>query len=187
MTGRERARTLDETPLPTDYAEPVEQNLRKVDGLADTPGSVLRIREELQWRPSIYERRCRRPPAAYPDTRAGSPQPCPVWPCSGWGLPSRSGHPVRWWSLTPPFHPYPLWANQRGGLFSVALACGLPRVGVTHHPALRSPDVPREKHEKRFTRGRLANPSIPILRAGRRRMCRGPGVQHFADPSTVEC
>jgi len=29
------------------------------------------------------------------------------WPCSGWGLPS---HPSRlgcWWSLTPPFHPYP--------------------------------------------------------------------------------
>jgi uncharacterized protein len=25
----------------------------------------------------------------------------------------------------------------------VALACGLPRVGVTHHPALRSPDFPR--------------------------------------------
>ncbi len=26
-----------------------------------------------EWRPSIYERRCRRPPAAYPCTRAGSP------------------------------------------------------------------------------------------------------------------
>ena len=26
-------------------------------------------------------------------------------PCSGWGLPSRPGHPGRWWSLTPPFHP----------------------------------------------------------------------------------
>jgi len=30
-----------------------------------------------------------------------------------------------------------------GGFFSVALACGFPRVGVTHHPALRSPDFPR--------------------------------------------
>jgi len=27
------------------------------------------------------------------------------WPCSWWGLPSRAGHPARWWSLTPPFHP----------------------------------------------------------------------------------
>ena len=126
----------------TDAAEPEE-----MDGLADTPGSVLQIDEDLQWRPSIYERRCRRPPAAYPGTRAGSPQSCPVWPCSGWGLPSRSGHPVRWWSLTPPFHPYPVWTSHRGGLFSVALACGSPRVGVTHHPALRSPDVPREKLE----------------------------------------
>ena len=30
----------------------------------------------------------------------------PIWSCSGWGLPSRLGHPSRWWSLTPPFHPY---------------------------------------------------------------------------------
>lgn len=43
-----------------------------------------------------------------------------------------------------------------GGLFSVALACGLPRVGVTHHPALWSPDVPRATH---VARGRLVNPS----------------------------
>ena len=49
-----------------------------------------------------------------------------------------------------------------GGLFSVALACGLPRVGVTHHPALRSPDVPRATF---VTRGRLVNPSESILRA----------------------
>src|SRR6266571_2071950 len=30
-----------------------------------------------------------------------------------------------------------------GGLFSVALSRGSPRVGVTDHPALRSPDLPR--------------------------------------------
>jgi hypothetical protein len=35
--------------------------------------------------------------------RAGSPPP--VWPCSGWGLPSRPGHPGRWCALTAPFHP----------------------------------------------------------------------------------
>ena len=47
--------------------------------------------------------------------------------------------------------------REAGGLFSVALACGLPRVGVTHHPALRSPDVPRATC---VTRGRLVNPSV---------------------------
>ena len=52
---------------------------------------------------------------------------------------SRVVSPRPRWSLTPPFHPYPL----RGGLLSVALSRGLLRVGVTHRPALRSPDVPR--------------------------------------------
>jgi hypothetical protein len=32
---------------------------------------------------------------------------------------------------------------HRGGLFSVALSRGSPRVAVSHHLALRSPDVPR--------------------------------------------
>jgi len=42
-------------------------------------------------------------------------------------------------------------AGARGGLFSVALSRGLPRVGVTHRPALWSPDVPRHRpgHEAR--------------------------------------
>ena len=35
----------------------------------------------------------------------GPPAP-PVRPCSGWGLPSRPGHPGRWCALTAPFHPY---------------------------------------------------------------------------------
>ncbi len=34
-------------------------------------------------------------------------------------------------------------AEAPGGLLSVALSRGSPRVGVTHHPALWSPDVPR--------------------------------------------
>jgi hypothetical protein len=40
---------------------------------------------------------------------------------SGWGLPSRRSHLRRWWSLTPPFHPYLLRVLGRanGGLFSV--------------------------------------------------------------------
>ena len=34
-------------------------------------------------------------------------------------------------------------AEAPGGLFSVALSRGSPRVAVSHHPALWSPDVPR--------------------------------------------
>lgn len=40
-------------------------------------------------------------------------------------------------------HPFTLTAANRGGLLSVALACGLPRVDVIHHPVLWSPDFPR--------------------------------------------
>jgi len=46
-----------------------------------------------------------------------------------------------------------------GGLFSVALSRGSPRVGVTHHLALWSPDFPRRTgHPAR--RGRLVDSSV---------------------------
>lgn len=83
--------------------------------------------------------------------------PVPSWPCSGWGLPSHPGHPGCWWSLTPPFHPYPV-ENPPGGLFSVALSRGSPRVAVSNHPALWSPDFPRWALAHR---GRLADSSAP--------------------------
>jgi hypothetical protein len=56
-----------------------------------------------------------------------------------------------------------------GGLLSVALSCGSPRLGVTQHPALRSPDVPRTDHhseERVRTRppGRLATAHHSITR-----------------------
>ena len=77
----------------------------------------------------------------------------PVRPCSGWGLPSRPGRPGRWCALTAPFHPHlcPV-ARAIGGLFSVALSVELPRLGVTQHRALWSPDFPRV-----FTRDRPAD------------------------------
>lgn len=40
-------------------------------------------------------------------------------------------------------HPFTLTSCNGGGLLSVALACGLLRVGVTHHHALWCPDFPR--------------------------------------------
>ena len=49
--------------------------------------------------------------------------------------------------------------RRRGGLFSVALSRGLPRVGVTDHPALWSPDLP---HRACARRDRPAD--SPVLR-----------------------
>ena len=42
-----------------------------------------------------------------------------------------------------------------GGLFSVALSCESPRLGVTQHPALRSPDVPRRSRATSRPPGQL--------------------------------
>ena len=46
-----------------------------------------------------------------------------------------------------------------GGLLSVALSCGSPRLGVTQHPALWSPDVPRTGQAGTRPPGRLATAS----------------------------
>src|SRR5712692_8329833 len=56
---------------------------------------------------------------------------------------------------------------RRGGLFSVALSRGSPRVGVTDHPALWSPDLP---HRARARRDRPADsPTLRIRREPPRR------------------
>ena len=83
---------------------------------------------------------CQYPLAAHPQTRRGASSSA-VWPCSERGLPGRPCHHGRRWALTPPFQPYR--RKTAGGLLSVALSRGLPRVGVTHRSPLRSPDVPR--------------------------------------------
>jgi hypothetical protein len=86
----------------------------------------------------------------------------PVWSCSGWGLPSRTGHPVRWWALTPPFHPYRFRPEGQkvGGLLSVALSLVSQPVGVTDHPVLWSPDFPLASEE---ASGRLINSPVDII------------------------
>jgi hypothetical protein len=59
-------------------------------------------------RPAVT-RRLQRPTrenGARRNGRLWTGSPLPVWPCSGWGLPSRPGHPGRWCALTAPFHPY---------------------------------------------------------------------------------
>lgn len=87
--------------------------------------------------------------------RAGRPRTpaqgrvTPSWSCSGWGLPSRPGRPGRWWSLTPPFHPYPayrgavcfLWhcpAGHPGLPLTTTLPCGVRTfLGACPHGARR--------------------------------------------------
>src|SRR5438445_8419016 len=53
---------------------------------------------------------------------------------------------------------------DRGGLFSVALSRGSPRVGVTDHPALWSPDLPHRAMHARP--GATARPTRPPPRIG---------------------
>ncbi len=72
----------------------------------------------------------------------------PIWSCSGWGLPALTCLHADCELLPHSFHPYPssLYRQRRraatGGIVSVALSLGSPRVGVTDHPALWSPDFP---------------------------------------------
>jgi hypothetical protein len=62
-------------------------------------------------------------------------------------------------TLTGPFGP--------GGLFSVALSRGSPRVAVSNHPALWSPDVPRQRAQcPHDAAARPTRPSPPVYAAG---------------------
>src|SRR5215472_16102780 len=56
-------------------------------------------------------------------------------------------------------HRFTLTPRARGGLFSVALSRGLPRVGVTDHPAVWSPDLPHRTAGPARPPGRLTRDS----------------------------
>jgi hypothetical protein len=74
-------------------------------------------------------------------------------------------------------HRFTLTSGQAGGgLFSVALSRGSPRVGVTDHPALRSPDLPR-RCPCGQRRGRPADSPVAGFRIGRLPWPRGPRGQ----------
>ena len=64
----------------------------------------------------------------------------PIRPCSRRGLPSFRCHHRNWCAFTAPFHLYNVL--RRCSLLSVALSIASPLLGVTQHPALRSPDFP---------------------------------------------
>ncbi len=76
----------------------------------------------------------------------------PIRACSGRGLPRRRSPGCRAWALTPRFQPClclpsgrlstPGRSSAIGGVVSVALSLGSPRVAVSDLPALWSPDFP---------------------------------------------
>ncbi len=73
----------------------------------------------------------------------------PIRCCFGWGLHGRcvTAAPVSSYLAFPP-----LPAHLHRKSISVALSLESPPPGVTRHPALRSPDFPRENH---FSRNHL--------------------------------
>jgi len=77
-------------------------------------------------------------------------------------------------------------ATASGGLFSVALSRGLPRVGVAHRPALRSPDLPRHLVIPAHT-CQVPRPPDQPLRAGHRRARVTWLVGHFGGGVATEC
>ena len=111
--------------------------------------------------------------------------PCePTWSSSGWGLPSHRSHLRCWWSLTPPFHPYP----DHSGRFAF---CGtVPRVApggrypppcpvepglssTTYVAAIARSARPPQCQGTRLTRsrpigGRTVDKAIPQQPIGRR-------------------
>ena len=95
-----------------------------------------------RWRPSLSDPRYHGPQATYPQDGDGpSAACCSVLLRVGFSKPIRS--PESLVGSYPTVSPLPR-AQTLGGLFSVALSLGSPRVAVSHHPALWSPDVPRE-------------------------------------------
>ncbi len=96
------------------------------------------------------------------------------WPCSGWGLPSHPGHPGCWWSLTPPFHPYPAKLAGR------SVFCGtVPRVA----PGCRwQPPCPVESGLSSMGSLPPRSPSRLIRPVKSSRAARPPGISPGRPP-----
>ncbi len=111
------------------------------------------------------------PSSGLPGNGTGSPiVPCLALLRTRFTEPTASPRPLV--GSYPTVSPLP-GAHAPGGLLSVALSRGLPRVGVTHRPALWSPDVPRRTAET-VRRDRLADPLASRVYRRRRR----PTPQH---------
>jgi hypothetical protein len=101
----------------------------------------------LNWiqgrQPFLWDRRHRRPQAAYPEAQVGpTSKRLPIWPCSARGFPClrrcrRSG------GLLPRLFTLTLGPRgTSGGIFSVALSVGSRLPAVSRLAALWSPDFP---------------------------------------------
>ncbi len=107
----------------------------------------------LAWATAIHLRRTLpHASSGLPGSSGGPPSnaPCLTLLQVGFTEPSQSPGPlvVSYTTVSPlPRRSRPR-PERNGGLFSVALSRGSPRVGVTHHLALRSPDVPRWRTPK---------------------------------------
>ncbi len=164
-------------------------------------------------RPTRRLRRAAVPaPCAAPSPAQATGSPSPSWSCSRWGLPSRAGHPARWWSLTPPFHPYPhheactsrplavcfLWhcpASHPGWALPTTLPCGvrtfLDTTDGVHHPdaVAARPAHPRLQpsacigpEDQSARSGPRASPGRPPSTAPRRRH-RAAACQTMTSPA----
>ena len=124
-------------------------------------GGVLSPTEAGGW-PSIY--------AAYLGTLDGPPVPRLALLRVGFTEPSESPRTlVRSYRTVSPLPG--LLAQAIGGLLSVALSCGSPRLAVSEHPALWSPDLPR-RHD---TFAPSAATTRPTRRRGHSRTCSAKG------------
>jgi hypothetical protein len=126
----------------------------------------------------------------------------PVWPCTGWGLPSQASRPACWCALTAPFHPYrescqpsafsqqpegladsrqPRADSSRGGLLSVALSLILRPVDVIHHLVLRCPDFPPVRQSEPATVQPSAGTVIILFGRSRRSKGRATSLGIYYD------
>src|SRR5262249_54022634 len=139
---------------------------------AGTPDSVPGL--AARWRPSLSAGGCPPALAAYPGVRGGPPTPCSALLRVGFTQPPGSPRAlVRSYRTVSPL---PVRRSRGiaaiGGLLSVALSCGSPRLGVTQHLALWSPDVPRTGRARTRPPGRLTTTAIQPRLAGH-----GPWVE----------
>ena len=111
-------------------------------------------------------------------SRRRTGDPLPAWPCSGWGLPSRSDHSLRWCALTAPFHPHlcPV-ARAIGGLSLLHCPSGRPDLALASIlpcgvPTFLDAVKPRRGHPNDSPSLR----SVRVSRTGRRRRRCSPPV-----------
>ena len=144
IDGPSSSRTDLAVPAPKAQVKPLVQGEP-----ACKPASVPR--EVPGWRPSIWDRRCRRPRAVHQGTRPGQPprprrrdRYVPYSTLLRVGFAEPTGHPAAG-ALLPHRFTLAVPLARGGGLFSVALSCGSPRLAVSQHPALWRPDFPRSR------------------------------------------